>query len=341
MSELVATETAERTGPRSMAEIQDVLGQVLTGSEELPGEDSSTEELPSSDSLEQEPEMDAELADDSVVDEQEADEPEGELSENDKPIYTIKVDGEEAQVSLNELVAGYQRKATFTQRQQELAEERKVVQQQLQGLPAQEQRLQQTYQQYQEVLHQLRAQMEAANAPADLDWDALEREDPIQWLKLKELERQRAGEIQAVIAEQQRMNQVMAAENAKKLEQHLAVERSRVLEKIPEWTDGDIQANEQRRLMEFGQEIGFSQDELNQLYDHRAVLILRDAMRYRELTQGEKITEAKSKIGSVKGGNRETSRRTHSRKRKAQRAKLKSSGKARDAAPLLAEMLAE
>ena len=38
MSELVATETPERSGPRSMGEIQDELAQVLTGSDELPQE---------------------------------------------------------------------------------------------------------------------------------------------------------------------------------------------------------------------------------------------------------------------------------------------------------------
>ena len=341
MSELVATEAPERTGPRSMGEIQDELTQVLTGSDELPQEDSSQEEPPSSDSLEAGQEEDAALADDAVVDEQPADEPEGELSENDQPIYTIKTDGEESQVSLNELVAGYQRGATYTQRQQELATERQKVEEQLQNLPAQEAALSQTYQQYQGVLQQLRAQMEAANQPADMDWAALERENPVQYLQLRELERQRAGEIQAVIAEQQRMQAIQEQERKEKLQEYLTVQRGQVLEKIPEWSNGEVQAEDQRKLMEYGQVEGYSQEELSKLYDSRAVVILRKAMLYDELTNGTKITEAKSKIGSVQGGSRETTRRTRTRKQKAQRQKLRATGKVDDAAPLFAEMLAE
>ena len=331
----------KQDGPRSMGDIEDAFTQVLTGPEELPGEDSSSEEQPSNDSSDVAQQQDTELADDSVVDEPEADEPEGELSENDQPIYTIKADGEESQVSLNELVAGYQRGATYTQRQQELAEERKTLEGQLQNVPAQEAAMQQTYQQYQEVLQQLRGQMEAANAPANLDWDALERDDPVQWLKLKELERQRGAEIQAVQAEQGRMQQLTQQQNDNRLHQHIAVERTKVLERIPEWSDGDTQANDQRRLMAYGQTEGYSPEELNQLYDARAVVILRKAMLYDELTTGDKITAAKSKIGSVKGGSKTIATQTRSRKGKAARAKLKATGKVDDAAALFAEILTD
>jgi len=337
MSEAGTTEA----GPRSMGDIEDAFAQVLTGPEELPEEDSSSEEQPSTDSSDVAQQQDTELADDSVVDEQPVDEPEGELSEDDQPIYTIKADGEESQVSLNELVAGYQRGATYTQRQQELAEERKTLEGQLQNVPAQEAAMQQTYQQYQEVLQQLRGQMEAANAPANLDWDALERDDPVQWLKLKELERQRGAEIQAVQAEQGRMQQLTQQQNDNRLHQHIAVERTKVLERIPEWSDGDTQANDQRRLMAYGQTEGYSPEELNQLYDARAVVILRKAMLYDELTTGDKITAAKSKIGSVKGGSKTIATQTRSRKGKAARAKLKATGKVDDAAALFAEILTD
>jgi len=94
-------------------------------------------------------------------------------------------------------------------------------------------------------------------------------------------------------------------------------------------------------LLEFGKAIGFSDKELNQLYDSRAVVVLRDAMRYNELTNGDRITEAKSKIGSVKGGSQVTARHTRSRKAKEKRAKLKSTGKVDDAAAIFAEILTE
>jgi hypothetical protein len=329
----------KQAGPRSMGEIEDTFAQMLTGPEELPEEDSSKEELPSTDSSDV-AQQDAELADDSVVDEPDAVEPD-EFSDSDAPLYAVTIDGESLEVPLDELISGYQRKATYTHRQQELAQERKTLEERIQNVPAQEAALRQTYQQYQGVLNQLHQQMEAANKPPDMDWDALERENPVQFLKLKYLEQQREGEIQAVQAKRARMQHLLAGENDKRLQERLVVEQGLVLEKIPEWADGDLQANEQRKLVEFGKAVGYSDNELNTLYDHRALVVLRDAMRYNELTNGDKITEAKSKIGTAKGGNQETSRRVRSRKAKAARAKLKATGKVDDAAALFAEILTE
>ena len=323
----------KEAGPRSMGDIQDEFAQMLTGAEEQPEEDSSSEEQTSTDSLDIE-QQDAELADDLVVDEQHDDELDDEQLDSESQKFTVTVDGKHEDVPLDELIAGYHRYATYTKKSQELAQQRD-------GFGEEQQALRQTYQQYQQVLNQLHQQMQDASRPANLDWDALERENPVQWLKLKELERQKAGEIQAVQAEQMRMQQLLAGENNKKLQDHLVVEQNLVLEKIPEWSDGDLQANEQRKLVEFGKAIGFSDDELNTLYDHRALIVLRDAMRYNELTNGDKITAAKSKIGSVKGGNKETSRRVRSRQVKAKRAQLKKTGKVDDAAALFADILTE
>jgi hypothetical protein len=322
----------KEAGPRSMGEIEDTFTQILTGAEEQPEEDSSSEEQPSTDSLDTE-QQDAESADDSVVDEQDEG-PDDEQLDSESQKFTVTVDGKPEDVPLDELIAGYHRYATYTKKSQQLAQER-------QGFGEEQQALRQMYQQYQGVLSQLHQQMEAANKPPNMDWDALERENPVQWLKLKELERQRTGEIQAVQAERARMQQLLAGENNKKLQERLTVEQNLLLEKIPEWADGDLQADEQRKLVEFGKAVGYSDNELNTLYDHRALVVLRDAMRYNELTNGDKITAAKSKIGSVKGGNKETSRRVRTRNAKAKRAKLKATGKVDDAAALFADILAE
>jgi hypothetical protein len=322
----------EKTGSRSMGEIEDTFAQMLTGAEEQPEEGSSKEEQPSTDSLDAE-QQDAELADDSVVDEQD-EEPDDEQLDSESQTFTVTVDGKPEEVPLDELIAGYHRYATYTKKSQQLAEQRD-------GFGAEQQALRQTYQQYQGVLNQLHQQMEAANKPPDMDWGALERENPVQFLKLKYLEQQRAGEIQAVQAERTRMQQLLAIENDRKLQEHLTVEHGLVLEKIPEWADGDLQAEEQRKLVEFGKAIGFSDHELNTVYDHRALVVLRDAMRYNELTNGDKITAAKSKIGSVKGGNQEMASRTRNRGVKAARAKLKATGKVDDAAALFAKILTD
>ena len=327
------TGTVERAGRRSHGEIENAFANMLVGTEEQPEVMDSQGEQPDPDSFEEEQELEAEFTDDSVTDEEIDDEFDNEQSESGEA-FTAQVDGQEINVPLDELISGYQRQSSFSKKSQELAEQRDTFH-------TEQQTLRQTYHQYNEVLSQLQQQMEAANQPTNLDWDALERQDPVQWLKLKELERQRASEIQAVSAERQRMQAVMQQEQSQKLQEHLAVQQSLMLEKIPEWADSDVQAEEQRKLVEFGKAIGFSDQELDTLYDHRALIVLRDAMRYNELTSGEKITEAKSKIGSAKGGSKRTARRTRSRKQKAQRQKLRKTGKVEDAASLMGQSLAD
>lgn len=71
-------------------------------------------------------------AEEEVQDEQEPQEYEGEEPESDEgeplpEMYSVKVDGEEKQVTLDELIKGYQLESHYTQKSQKLAEEQKVV----------------------------------------------------------------------------------------------------------------------------------------------------------------------------------------------------------------------
>jgi hypothetical protein len=267
------------------------------------------------------------------VDEFADEEADEEQSEGEGATYRVLVDGKEMQIPLDELLSGYQRGSSFTQKSQALADERNAF-------GGQRQALAQERQTYASVLQQLRQQMEAAAQP-NIDWDTLERQDPVQWLKLKQMERDREGQIQAVQEEQGRMQQLLQGQQSEELEKRLSQERTMVLEKIPEWSDSDLQADEQRKLLEYGKTLGFSDEELGQIYDHRALIALRDAWRYNKLTNGEKVQAAKSKIGSAKAGNKETSQRVRSRKQKAMRQKLRTTGKVDDAAALFGELLAD
>ena len=314
---------------RTMDEISDSFNQMLVGEpEEQP------EPVEAEDSFEEEQEVESELSDDlDEVDEFADEEADEEQSEGEGATYRVLVDGKEMQIPLDELLSGYQRGSSFTQKSQALADERNAFADQQTALG-------QERQTYASVLQQLRQQMESAAQP-NIDWDTLERQDPLQYLKLKQMERDRGEQIQAVQEEQVRMQQLLQGQQSEELEKRLSQERTMVLEKIPEWSDSDLQADEQRKLLEYGKTLGFSDEELGQIYDHRALIALRDAWRYNKLTNGEKIQTAKSKIGSAKAGNKETSQRVRSRKQKAMRQKLKTTGKVDDAAALFGELLAD
>ena len=313
---------------RTMDEISDSFNQMLVGEpEEQP------EPVEAEDSLEEQ-EVESELSDDlDEVDEFADEEADEEQSEGEGATYRVLVDGKEMQIPLDELLSGYQRGSSFTQKSQALADERNAFADQQTALG-------QERQTYASVLQQLRQQMESAAQP-NIDWDTLERQDPLQYLKLKQMERDRGEQIQAVQEEQVRMQQLLQGQQSEELEKRLSQERTMVLEKIPEWSDSDLQADEQRKLLEYGKTLGFSDEELGQIYDHRALIALRDAWRYNKLTNGEKVQAAKSKIGSAKAGNKETSQRVRSRKQKAMRQKLRTTGKVDDAAALFGELLAD
>lgn len=330
MSETTVTNPAGSDRKRrTMDEISDSFNQMLVGEpEEQP------EPVEAEDSFEEEQEVESELSDDSdEVDEFADEEADEEQSEGEGATYRVLVDGKEMQIPLDELLSGYQRGSSFTQKSQALADERNAFADQQTALG-------QERQTYASVLQQLRQQMESAAQP-NIDWDTLERQDPLQYLKLKQMERDRGEQIQAVQEEQVRMQQLLQGQQSEELEKRLSQERTMVLEKIPEWSDSDLQADEQRKLLEYGKTLGFSDEELGQIYDHRALIALRDAWRYNQLTNGEKVQAAKSKIGSAKAGNKETSQRVRSRKQKAMRQKLKTTGKVDDAAALFGELLAD
>ena len=94
-------------------------------------------------------------------------------------------------------------------------------------------------------------------------------------------------------------------------------------------------------MLEFGASIGFSENELNQIYDHRALMVLRDAWRYNQLANSKKVRSAKSKIKNAKSGGKQISQQMRGRKQRDQRARLKQTGKVEDAASLLGAMLTE
>ena len=172
------------------------------------------------------------------------------------------------------------------------------------------------------TLQQLQRQMESTGRP-NVDWNLLERTDPVQWLKLREMERQREGQLHEVRRENAQMQQLLEAQQAEELQQELDREQRLLLEKIPEWSNPSVRSDEQRRVVEFARSIGFTDQ------------------RGGQVTSGTKLREAKkmAKIKTANPGNRETIRRTSTRNQQALRANLKTSGKVDDAAALFATLM--
>jgi len=199
-----------------------------------------------------------------------------ETEEEEQPteVYTVKVDGKEVEVTLDELQKGYSRTQDYTRKTQQIAETRKAVEAEASAIRAERE-------QYAQLLGALKQQLESTEAPVDMD--RLYNEDPIEWVRQSEVMRQKQDKLAAIQSEQQRLSQLTAQQRAQEMQAHLATQQEALIQAVPEWKDSKKAQAEKALLVEFGKKIGFSDDELKNVYDHRAVIALRKAALYDQM----------------------------------------------------------
>ena len=201
---------------------------------------------------------------------------EGEESEEQEQpqTFTVKVDGKEVDVTLDELQKGYSRTQDYTRKTQQIAEVRKQVEQETQAVRAERQ-------QYAQLLGALQAQLQVSEPQVDLD--RLYNEDPIEWVRQKEVLRDRQEKAYAIQAEQQRLAQLSQQEQQRAMEEHLESQKDALLAALPEWRDPKKAKAEKALVLESAKSVGFSDEDLKSVYDHRLVLLLRKAAMYDQM----------------------------------------------------------
>jgi hypothetical protein len=303
--------------------------------------DSPTEEAqaqPEVDQQEQESEEVEYSAEDSSEDytDENAEETEYQEEETQEPQrFKVKVDNEELEVTLEELQQGYSRTKDYTKKTQALAETRKTVEAERARIEEAKQ-LRDTYAQRLQVIEQM------LNQPADNENLAeLKESDPIGYA-IKVAERsEREKQLQAVQAEKQRIAQQQSQEQQEQLKAHLAQEAQKLKEWIPEFKD-EVKADIARKeIKAYAKSIGFSDQELANVYDARAVQTLYKAMQYEKLMKGKsvatkKVSEAPKTLRSGAAQPQGTSEQEAVKK---QFQKLKQSGNKRDAAKLFEKFI--
>ena len=267
----------------NLAEAANALQGILPVDGEQSPEETQLSESDEDDgaALSEELSADADAADEETQEEQseEGEEPE----EQEQPtVFTVKVDGKEVEVTLDELQKGYSRTQDYTRKTQQIAEIRKQVEVETEAVRAERA-------QYAQMLGALQAQLQGTET--QIDWDRLYHEDPIEWVRQKEVMRERQEKFQAIQFEQQRMAQLSQQEQQQQLASHLQEQHTKLLEIIPEWKDPVKAKAEKQLLVEFGQKTGFTPEELKAIVDHRAVVALRKAALYDQMmTKRKAIT---------------------------------------------------
>lgn len=255
----------------------------------------------------------------SQAEESEEEEVEEEVVE-EQTLYRVKIDGEEMDVPLEELQKNYQLEKTAQQRLSQAAQERKTLDAEKTSLSAQRE---QYAQGLQELSKALQNQM-----PTQEEMNKLKEDDPYayQELKLTQLEQQEA--LRQVSAQQQKLHQEKVLEEEKKL-----------LSVIPEWQDPEKRTRETQGVVTYAKRMGFSDMELQNATDHRAIAILLKAKKYDELMSKD-VPKAKKKIAKVtktikKGGVPKTKADHNSAQKKKAFDKFAKRGKLNDAVEYL------
>lgn len=262
-----------------------------------------------------------------------------EASEEEQPIQSLKlkVNGEEIEKPLEDVIALAQQGLDYTQKTQQVAEQRKALEAQEQALQAQAQVLQQQAELQSALIGdvaQLTAVDQQLEAYSKVNWQELSDNDFVEAQKLfftfNQLQQQRAALAQQLEAKQAALVQAKQQELAQRIEKGKEV----LAKEIPNWSRDTSQA-----IISTGKEYGFTDDELSNIYDARYVKVLHDAMQWRKLQSNNvvknKVSQAKP---VVKPGAKDT-KVVESAQRKEMRTTLKKTGRSDLAAKLIEEML--
>jgi hypothetical protein len=270
------------TGPMSVDEASNALAQ-LFGPDEGETEQEVEAQLSSDEdgaaSVDESLDVQDDESSDETKDEQSEDSDETEEDEQPQ-VFTVKVDGKEIEVTLDELQQGYSRTQDYTRKTQQIAETRKAVEAEAAAIRAERE-------QYAQLLGALQQQLESAGEQP-VDWDRLYAEDPIEWVRQRELARDKQEKQAAIQSEQQRLSQLTQKQREEEFKATLAKESEALIQAIPEWKDANKAKAEKALLIEFGQKVGYSEDELKNVFDHRAVLTLRKAALYDQMMSKRK-----------------------------------------------------
>ena len=312
--------------------------QEQTASEETdtPVDEEVVEETEEAEEVEEEAPEEEEGQAEEETEEEVEEEEETEIVAEEDLKYTIKVDGEELEVGIDELKNGYQRQADYTRKSQALAEQRKETE----AILSERQKLEQERQMYANGLQMLREQQSSKLQEFEnTDWQTLKDDDPYQYI-LKRDEYRDAQEKVQNVQQQQAIIQQEQAEEAQKARAHFVQqEYNRLVEALPEWNDQE--STIKKDVQEYAKSVGFLPEEINQLADHRSVLVIKKAMEYDKLTTKvapkKKAVKKVPKVQKSGRGNSKEDAATEAIKKK--RARLQKSGKQQDAASVFYDML--
>ena len=314
--------------------LETMLGDSIESDVKPPELQDEEEQTP----LEAEAEATEEVESEEATEEPDEEVEEEEQSQDEVPaILKLKVNGEDVEKPLDEVVALAQQGLDYTQKTQQVAEQRKELEAYAESIKAQEQAFQEQMQLNNVLIEdvaKITSLDQQLNQYANVNWQQLSDNDFVEAQKLFFTYNQLQQERSQLVSQFEAKKQQVVQKQSQLMAEKIAKGKEVLAKEIPNWSPETNQA-----LLSTGKDYGFSDAELNSIVDPRHVKVLHDAMQWRKLQQNsvvkKKVSNAKP---VVKPGSKDTKAEANSNHRQL-RESLRKTGKSDAAQKLIENML--
>lgn len=191
-------------------------------------------------------------------------------------------------LSLREFQKGYLRQADYTRKTQDLAKQRSEVQEVLR------QATDKASKEYAQKLDMLQEAMVKTLAPelANVDWNKLATEDPFEYVRLSNRQRQIAESMQAITAEKSSLEARTRTEEQQKKAERWQKTLEVLQQDIPDWSQPVVQ-----KIVKAAKDAGADEAQVNALDEGWIIKLAHKAALYDELNA--KRPEVEKKVALV------------------------------------------
>jgi len=262
-------------------------------------------------------------------------------SDTNQELYRVVVDGQEQEVTLDELMKGYSRQSDYTRKTEKLSQDRKSVEELKNQYTRQNEEAKIKRDQYEKQLQVLSEQLRSSEQKVDLD--RLYEDDPAEYVRVKAEQDRRKELLEKSNQERERILAEKQEEQGKQYNSYLEQQRQLLAQKLPIYADKEKGADFVKNLTNYAKEIGYTDQEINMLVDHRSVIMLANAYRYDKLKKAnlknKKVTKVSRVVSSSSPKIQDDS--DVAKRMKSKKATLKRTGKVNDAVSVLQELYSQ
>lgn len=311
----------------AMIEPEGVENENNSTNEDDESEEEETEES-GAEAEDESEESDEESEDESDEDAEDEEEDTDSAGKQD-PVFTVKIDGTDKQVTLSELKRGYGGQQFVQKGMQEAASQRKQAEEVYAALLNERQQIAKLYQEIQG------GQIATPpKAPSREMFDS----DPIGYMEAKMNFDEDVAKYQQQNEKFQELSAQQSQAEQSARQAYLMREVETLKTVIPELGNPERAGKFKEQILIAGQAYGYTAEEISQVVESRALHVLRDAMKYREIMSGkkkadEKAQSARPKSAPIRAGSKNLTKSNKDALQK--KTNLKNSGRIEDALSLM------